>query len=96
MVVAPSEIHELRIVGNIACSARIGDQTTVFIAHSAVLVIRVVSIQRRRVEVEDTSNTTNDLVSGLELQLRINESLGRNTVILTGEKNGRHRVLFIQ
>jgi len=49
-----------------------------------------------RVEVEDTSNTTNDLVSGLELQLRINESLGRNTVILTGEKNGRHRVLFIQ
>ena len=49
-----------------------------------------------RVEVEDTSNETNDLISGLELQLRINESLGRNTVIQTGERNGRHRVLFIQ
>jgi hypothetical protein len=49
-----------------------------------------------RVEVEDTSNETNDLIAGLELQLRINESLGRNTVIQTGERNGRHRVLFIQ
>ena len=49
-----------------------------------------------RVEVEDTSNETNDLISGLELQLKIDKSLGRNTIIQAGEKNGRHRVLFIQ
>jgi hypothetical protein len=49
-----------------------------------------------RVEIEDTSDETNDLISGLELQLRINESLGRNTVIQSGQRNGRHRVLFIQ
>jgi len=49
-----------------------------------------------RVEVEDTSDEANDLISGLELQLRINESLGRNTVIKSGASNGRHRVLFIQ
>ena len=49
-----------------------------------------------RVEVEDTSDETNDLISGLELQLKINESLGRNTVIQSGARNGRNRVLFIQ
>jgi len=49
-----------------------------------------------RVEVEDTSDESNDLVSGLELQLKIDKSLGRNTIIQSGEKNGRHRVLFIQ
>jgi hypothetical protein len=49
-----------------------------------------------RVEIEDTSDETNDLISGLELQLRINKSLGRNTVIQSGPRNGRHRVLFIQ
>lgn len=49
-----------------------------------------------RVEVEDTSDETNDLISGLELQLKIDKSLGRNTIIQSGEKNGRHRVLFIQ
>lgn len=49
-----------------------------------------------RVEVEDTSDETNDLISSLELQHKIDKSLGRNTVIQAGAKNGRHRVLFIQ
>lgn len=49
-----------------------------------------------RVEIEDNGDAANDLISGLELQLRINESLGRNTVIQSGETTGRKRVLFIQ
>jgi hypothetical protein len=49
-----------------------------------------------RVEIEDTSGASGDLVSDLKLHLKINESLGRDTVIRSGERNGRHRVLFIQ
>lgn len=50
-----------------------------------------------RVEIEDTSvNGRDNLISDLELQLRINESLGRDTVIRSGQRNGRQRVLFIQ
>jgi hypothetical protein len=49
-----------------------------------------------RVEIEDSSDSGGDLVSDLELHLRINESLGRDTVIRSGERNGRHRVMYIQ
>ena len=49
-----------------------------------------------RVELENTSGEGEDLISDLELQLEINESLGRDTVIRSGERNGSHRVLFIQ
>jgi hypothetical protein len=49
-----------------------------------------------RVELDNTSGEGEDLISDLELQLEINESLGRDTVIRSGERNGRHRVLFVQ
>jgi hypothetical protein len=49
-----------------------------------------------RVELENTSSEGRDLVSDLELQLKINDSLGRDTVIRSGERNGSHRVLFVQ
>jgi hypothetical protein len=49
-----------------------------------------------RVELENTSGEGEDLISDLELQLEINDSLGRDTVIRSGERNGSHRVLFVQ
>ena len=49
-----------------------------------------------RVELEDTSSEGEDLISDLELQLKINESLGRDTVIRSGKRNDSHRVLFVQ
>lgn len=49
-----------------------------------------------RVEVEVDGAAKDDSDSMRELQLKIDESLGRDTVIRWGSKDGNRRVLFVQ
>lgn len=49
-----------------------------------------------RLEIENTESADQGLISDLELHLKINESLGRDTVIRSGEINGNRRVIFVQ
>ena len=49
-----------------------------------------------RVEVDAGDSQDGGLISDLDLHLKINESLGRDTTIVSGERNGNVRTLFIK
>lgn len=49
-----------------------------------------------RVEVEDLNEGSGSLISDLELQIRIDKSLGRDTIMYSGVRDGKRRVLFIK
>ncbi len=49
-----------------------------------------------RVEIEDLNEDSGSLISDLELQIRIDKSLGRDTTMSSGLRDGRRRVIFIK
>ena len=78
------------------CTA--GEERTLSFSGSDAFVVSSVVCRSEwcRVEVDTGDSEKNDLTSDLELHLEINESLGRDTKIVSGERNGSQRILFIQ
>jgi hypothetical protein len=75
-----------------------GEESTLSFSGSDAFIVNSVICRAEwcRVELDTGDNEKDDLVSDLELHLKINESLGRDTKIVSGERNGSQRTLFIQ